>query len=247
MVVVGSLLLVVLGAASQAAGTLNVPAVSSRMYYLIPTWLPSLLGSEPGPAPRVQQDRLRQQFRMPPAINVDLKVSFELFDMEPGSKGRTFIRNLLLHGGHADAHRCGPAAHDAAAASPAAADALAVVPCTAAGVATVTTAGVAACTAVSLAPPTSPVGPVLLVLVLHALPVASPGALPIATDVSAASPCIVHAAVAASAVVALGTTGATATLYPLVLPSSTRVPPPSPLLTATTAVRRLCTVPSVAA
>jgi hypothetical protein len=31
MVVVGSLLLVVLGAASQAAGTLNVPAVSSRM------------------------------------------------------------------------------------------------------------------------------------------------------------------------------------------------------------------------
>ena len=91
MVVVGSLLLVVLGAASQAAGTLNVPAVSSRMYYLIPTWLPSLLGSEPGPAPRVQQD------------NVDLKVSFELFDMEPGSKGRTFIRNLLLHGGHADA------------------------------------------------------------------------------------------------------------------------------------------------
>ena len=229
MVVVGSLLLVVLGAASQAAGTLNVSAVSSRMY-LLPTWLPSLLGSEPGPAPRVQQD------------NVDLKVSFELFDMEPGSKGPTFIRNLLLHGGHADAHRCGPAAHDAAAASPAAADALAVVPCTAAGVATVTTAGVAACTAVSLAPPTSPVGPVLLVLVLHALPVASPGALPIATDVSAASPCIVHAAVAASAVVALGTTGATATLYPLVLPSSTRVPPPSPLLTATTAVRRLCTV-----
>jgi hypothetical protein len=51
----------------------------------------------------VQQDRLRQQFRMPPAINVDLKVSFELFDMEPGSKGRMFIRNLLLHGGHADA------------------------------------------------------------------------------------------------------------------------------------------------
>ena len=86
MVVVGSLLLVVLGAASQAAGTLNVSAVSSRTY-LIPTWLPSLLGSEPGPAPRVQQD------------NVDLKVSFELFDMEPGSKGRTFIRNLLLHAG----------------------------------------------------------------------------------------------------------------------------------------------------
>jgi hypothetical protein len=36
MVVVGSLLLVVLGAASQAAGTLNVSAVSSRTY-LIPT------------------------------------------------------------------------------------------------------------------------------------------------------------------------------------------------------------------
>ena len=57
MVVVGSLLLVVLGAASQAAGTLNVSAVSSRTY-LIPTWLPSLLGSEPGPAPRVQQDNV---------------------------------------------------------------------------------------------------------------------------------------------------------------------------------------------
>jgi hypothetical protein len=94
------------------------PRYRAACNYLIPTWLPSLLGSEPGPAPRV----------------------------EPGSKGHTFIRNLLLHGGHADAHRCGPAAHDAAAASPAAADALAVVPCTAAGVATVTTAGVAACT-----------------------------------------------------------------------------------------------------
>jgi len=40
---------------------------------------------------------------MPPTTNIDLKVSFELFDMEPGPKGRRFIRNLLTHGGHADA------------------------------------------------------------------------------------------------------------------------------------------------
>ena len=40
---------------------------------------------------------------MPPAVNIDLKVSFELYDMEPGAKGRQFIRNLLLHGGRSDA------------------------------------------------------------------------------------------------------------------------------------------------
>ena len=37
------------------------------------------------------------------AVNIDLKVSFELFDMTPGEKGRRFIRNLLSHGGRADA------------------------------------------------------------------------------------------------------------------------------------------------
>ena len=41
---------------------------------------------------------------MPPAYNVDIKLSFPQFDMTPGSEGRKFRRNLLLHGGKADAH-----------------------------------------------------------------------------------------------------------------------------------------------
>jgi len=40
---------------------------------------------------------------MPPAYNVDIKLSFEQFDMTPGPKGRQFRRNLLLHGGKSDA------------------------------------------------------------------------------------------------------------------------------------------------
>ena len=39
---------------------------------------------------------------MPPAVNMDIKVSFELFDMSPGEKGKQFIRNLMVHGGVAD-------------------------------------------------------------------------------------------------------------------------------------------------
>ena len=90
-------LLVAAAAARHAAGALYAPAVSSRVT-LIPTWLPDLLGSEPGPARRC----VWQEHQMPPAINIDLKVSFELYDMEPGAKGRKFIRDLLIHGGHAD-------------------------------------------------------------------------------------------------------------------------------------------------
>ena len=41
---------------------------------------------------------------MPPAYNVDIKLSFPQFDMTPGSEGRKFRRNLLLHGGKADSH-----------------------------------------------------------------------------------------------------------------------------------------------
>ena len=36
-------------------------------------------------------------------FNVDIKLSFE-FDMTPGAEGRKFRRNLVLHGGKADAH-----------------------------------------------------------------------------------------------------------------------------------------------
>ena len=35
---------------------------------------------------------------------MDIKLQFEQFDMTPGAAGRKFIRNLLLHGGKADAH-----------------------------------------------------------------------------------------------------------------------------------------------
>lgn len=34
---------------------------------------------------------------------VDIKLSFERFDMTPGEKGREFRRNLLLHGGRTNA------------------------------------------------------------------------------------------------------------------------------------------------
>ncbi len=30
---------------------------------------------------------------------MDIKLSFEQFDMTPGAGGRKFLRNLLLHGG----------------------------------------------------------------------------------------------------------------------------------------------------
>ena len=35
---------------------------------------------------------------------MDIKLSFEQYDMTPGAGGRKFLRNLLLHGGKADAH-----------------------------------------------------------------------------------------------------------------------------------------------
>ena len=41
---------------------------------------------------------------MPITHNVDIKLFFEQFDMTPGVKGRSFRRNLLLHGGKSDAH-----------------------------------------------------------------------------------------------------------------------------------------------
>ena len=41
---------------------------------------------------------------MPVVHNVDIKLSFDQFDMTPGSAGRKFRRNLLLHGGRSDAH-----------------------------------------------------------------------------------------------------------------------------------------------
>ena len=41
---------------------------------------------------------------MPPVYNVDIKLAFEQFDMTPGQAGRKFRRNLMLHGGKADAH-----------------------------------------------------------------------------------------------------------------------------------------------
>ena len=80
--------------ADRASGVQYAPAVSSRLDF-IPTWLPQLLGSEP----RIPRPNCSQVGAMPPAINMDIKVSFELFDMTPGSKGRRFMQNLLLHGG----------------------------------------------------------------------------------------------------------------------------------------------------
>ena len=47
---------------------------------------------------------LRSAEAMPPAYNVDIKLSFPQFDMTPGSEGHKFRRNLLLHGGKADSH-----------------------------------------------------------------------------------------------------------------------------------------------
>ena len=41
---------------------------------------------------------------MPITHNVDIKLSFEMFDMTPGQSGRAFRRSLLLHGGKSDAH-----------------------------------------------------------------------------------------------------------------------------------------------
>ena len=41
---------------------------------------------------------------MPITHGVDIKLSFEMFDMTPGPKGRSFRRSLLLHGGKSDAH-----------------------------------------------------------------------------------------------------------------------------------------------
>jgi hypothetical protein len=86
-------LVLALGAV-RASGARYAPAVSSRIV-LNQTWLPHLLGSEP----RVPRPNCTQVGAMPPAINMDIKVSFELFDMTPGPKGRRFMQNLLLHGG----------------------------------------------------------------------------------------------------------------------------------------------------
>ena len=41
---------------------------------------------------------------MPITHNVDIKLSFEMFDMTPGQSGRAFRRSLLLHGGKSDTH-----------------------------------------------------------------------------------------------------------------------------------------------
>ena len=41
---------------------------------------------------------------MPITHGVDIKLSFEMFDMTPGQNGRSFRRSLLLHGGKSDAH-----------------------------------------------------------------------------------------------------------------------------------------------
>ena len=40
---------------------------------------------------------------MPPSTTVDIKLSFEQYDMTPGVKGRKFITNLRVHGGKCDA------------------------------------------------------------------------------------------------------------------------------------------------
>ena len=42
--------------------------------------------------------------KMAASKTMDIKLSFEQFDMTPGASGRKFIRNLLLHGGRADSH-----------------------------------------------------------------------------------------------------------------------------------------------
>ena len=81
-------------AAPKAAGAWYAPAVSSRMIPY-PTWLLPH-GNVPG-VPTVSV------LQMPPAVNMDIKVAFETFDMTPGAAGKRFIRNLLLHGGKADA------------------------------------------------------------------------------------------------------------------------------------------------
>ena len=94
------LCLVALGlerAASEAAGARYAPAVLSRQF-LYPTWL-----SPHGNDARFPRARGAQTARsMPPAINMDIKVSFEVYDMTPGQKGREFLRNLYVHGGKTD-------------------------------------------------------------------------------------------------------------------------------------------------
>ena len=93
--------------AIEAAGAGCAPAVSSRPIHN-PTWLPDLTGTDPGrvrrrvPLQELSHHHRRAMARAQ-AVNIDLKVSFELFDMTPGEKGRRFIRNLLSHGGRADA------------------------------------------------------------------------------------------------------------------------------------------------
>ena len=39
---------------------------------------------------------------MPTSRTVDIKVFFELYNMEPGPKGRSFQTKLMLHGGKSD-------------------------------------------------------------------------------------------------------------------------------------------------
>ena len=87
-------------AALTAAGAKYAPAVSSRIN-LYPTWLPPH-GKVPG-VPTVSLFMPDWMSQMPPSVNMDIKVAFEMYDMTPGATGKKFIRNLLIHGGKADA------------------------------------------------------------------------------------------------------------------------------------------------
>ena len=87
-------------AALIAAGDRCAPAVPSRIY-LYPTWLPPH-GKDPG-VPTVSLLSPEWMSQMPPAVNMDIKVLFETYDMTPGATGKRFVRNLLIHGGKADA------------------------------------------------------------------------------------------------------------------------------------------------
>ena len=75
-----------------ASGARYAPTVSSRLILYSMWLLPH------GNCPRVPPRHICSQVIMPPAVNMDIKVSFELFDMSPGEKGKQFIRDQEITG-----------------------------------------------------------------------------------------------------------------------------------------------------
>ena len=68
--------------AQFASGARYAPTVSSRLT-LYSTWL-----LPHGNCPRVPPRHICPQVIMPPAVNMDIKVSFEMYDMTPGPEGK---------------------------------------------------------------------------------------------------------------------------------------------------------------